>query len=62
MRIERMLKITTRQEAEKNDLEYWRNLTPDQRLAHQLEIIHAWTTPDQRRLERIVEIVSVPQR
>jgi len=60
--IARVWRITTPEEAEKEDREYYRNLTPNERVEHLLGIIHDWTHESERRLERTCRFVEVPLR
>ena len=60
MRIEKIWRITTPEEAEQQDKEYYESLTPQQKLDMIFELRDAWTTPDQRRLKRTYQYIELP--
>jgi len=62
VRLERVWKMTSPEEAEETDREFYRRLSPNERVSHLLEIINAWTNAPQRRLERTYRFISVPRR
>ena len=59
-RIERTWRFTTPEEADERDREYYRSLTPNERVAELLELIDAWTGASQQGLERTYRVVSIP--
>ena len=58
-RIERVWRFATPEEADRDDLEYYRNLPPNQRVAELLELIDAWTGASQQGLERTYRVVAL---
>ena len=60
MRIERVMRVTTPEEAEIEDTIFWRNCPPQERLDHCLRLIYEFTTEIEHRLERVFEVVVLP--
>lgn len=60
-KIERVVRFLTQEEADREDREYYRSLTPQERLDIQAELIRMYHGP-QRRLERILTIAEFPRR
>jgi len=62
VRIERVMRITSPEEAERHDRDAYLALSYDERLAFLMELRNEWTAPDHRRLKRTLELVRVPRR
>ena len=52
----------TPEEIEDARIEYWKSLTPQERLDALFVLLDTWKGPNARRLERTYRIVEVPQR
>jgi len=52
MRIERVIRVTTAEQAEIDDALFYASLTPQEKVDLLLELRNEWTPPHQRRLER----------
>ncbi len=62
VKIERVYKVTTPEEDDREWIEYYRKLTPNERLAHLFQLLDESIPEDQRRVQRTYRIVSVPKR
>ena len=60
MRIEKIWRITTSEEAKQQDKEFYKSLTPQQKLDMIFELRDAWTTSDHRRLKRTHQYIELP--
>lgn len=56
MRLERVVTLTTPEEAAEADLEFWRSLTCQERLDHCLRLIYEGTTEEERKIQRVVKL------
>lgn len=56
MRLERVITLTTPEEAAEADLEFWRRLTCQERLDHCLRLIYEGTSEEERRVQRVVKL------
>ena len=61
MRIERVMRVTTAEQAEIDDALFYASLTPQEKVDLLLELRNEWTPPHQRRLERTYRLVEPPQ-
>lgn len=60
--MEKVWRITTPEEKDKADREYYRSLTPVQRLEILDAIREAWIDPNDKRMEKTYRVVTVPKR
>lgn len=59
--MERVVEFLTHEEADRRDREYYRSLTPEERLQIQAELINAYCGVESR-LERVLTIIELPRR
>lgn len=62
MRDEWTVQIGDHETLEKEREEYWKAMTPQERLDAMMELCEAWGGQDERRLERTYRIVTIPPR
>jgi hypothetical protein len=60
VKLEKEWKLTTPEDAAKDDDDFYRSLEPHERVWLLLQLIDAWTDPTERRLEKSYRLVSVP--
>jgi len=54
--------IGTPEEADAADREHYAKMTPQERLDEMIELLNKWGHWNERRLERIVQVLDVPER
>ena len=58
-KVERVMKVTTPEEADREDAEFWAALGPSERLGYLEQLRSLWMTEDERRLKRVLEVTEV---
>lgn len=59
--MEKSLKIfSDMEEAERDDREFYGSMTPQERLDYLVDLLNRWGKLNERRLERVIEIVENP--
>lgn len=57
-RIERVVRFSTPEEADREDREFWASLSPSEKLDYLERLRTLWMTDDERRLKRVLEVVE----
>lgn len=58
-KIERVLRLTTPEQADSEDAEFWAGLGPSERLDYLERLRSLWMTDDERRLKRVLAVIEV---
>jgi hypothetical protein len=58
-KIERVLRLTTPEQADDDDAAFWAGLGPSERLDYLERLRSLWMTDDERRLKRVLAVIEV---
>ncbi len=59
--LEKVARLLTPEEAEAEDIAYWKSLTLQERLDHMMRLVYERTPPDQRRIQRAYQLIVFPE-